>query len=45
MSDRELVTARYVSVVYICKLCIKRSGRLENNFRFVGPGGEDVMHS
>ena len=39
MSDCELVTAGYVSVVYVCKLCIKSSGRLECNVRFGGPGG------
>jgi hypothetical protein len=29
----ELVTAGYVSVVYVCRFCIKCSGRLEYNFR------------
>ena len=31
----ELVTAGYVSVVYVCRFCIKSSGRLRYNFRFV----------
>jgi hypothetical protein len=38
MPDGELVTAGYVLVVYVCKFCINRSGRLECNFLFVGPG-------
>jgi hypothetical protein len=38
MPDGELVTAGYVSVVYVSKLRIKSSGRVECNFRFVGPG-------
>jgi hypothetical protein len=38
MADGELVTAGYFSVVYVCKFCIKISGRLECNFRFVGRG-------
>jgi hypothetical protein len=36
MPDGELVTAGYVSAVYVCKLCIKSSGRLECNVRFIG---------
>ena len=39
MPEGELATAGYVAVVCVCKLCIKSSGRLECNFRFVGPGG------
>ena len=38
MPDGELVTAGYVSVVYVCRFCIKSSGRLVCNFLFVGPG-------
>jgi hypothetical protein len=33
-----LVIARYASVVYVCKFCIKSSGRIERYFLFVGPG-------
>ena len=36
--DGELVTAGYVSVVYVYTLCMKTSGRRECNFRFVGLG-------
>jgi hypothetical protein len=38
MPGGELVTAGCVSVVYVYKLCMKNSGRLECNLRFVGPG-------
>jgi hypothetical protein len=39
MPDCELVTGGHVSVVYVFKFCINTcsSGRLECNFRFVGP--------
>jgi hypothetical protein len=37
MPDGELVTAGYVSVVFVCKFCVKSSGRLDCNCRFVGP--------
>jgi hypothetical protein len=45
MPDGKLVTARYVSVVYVCKFCINSAGRLECNFQFVGPGDYDEMDS
>jgi hypothetical protein len=38
LPEGEPDTAGYVSVVYVCKLCIKSSVRLECNLRFVGQG-------
>jgi hypothetical protein len=41
MPDGELVTAGYISVIYVSKFFINTAGTLERNFRFVGPGGLD----
>ena len=45
MPDGQPVTARYVSVVCVCKLCMKSCGRLQCNLLFVGPGDYDGMDS
>jgi len=39
MSDGELVTAKYVSAVYVYILYTQLSGRLICHFRIVEPGG------
>ena len=38
MHDGELVTAGYVSVVYVCRLCMQSSGRLGCNSDLLDQG-------
>jgi len=41
MSGGELVTAKYVSAVYVYILYTQLSGRLSCHFRIVEPGGRN----
>jgi len=39
MTKGELVIAECAQVIYVYTSCTERSGQLQCNFQFVGPGG------
>jgi len=41
----ELITAECASVAYVCTSCTQLAGRLEYNYRIVGPEGWDGRDS